>query len=956
MVPETTVVTAQEQVGDLSRFVLRNGMRVVINEMHAQPMASVVAYIKLGQLDRGELETARVVEYTLPQVTDQSPPGEIARRIAKLGGLPNSTTERDHTEFALTVPSSGIYDAISLEADVIQHLKLDSDEVSRGIQRAVIYQGERCGSPSINGIDQATEAFGAQQPGSAADATTSPIAQDSVAAFYAAHYRPENLVIGVAGDVPVFETLVQIERAYGQFGGSATDGSGAPKDVPAPAPQGPQLSATAAPAPEPTPATPIKPQTVTEEHGFRYSQSQSEVGQAIITAAWRAPGFRSDDWPVVYVLSALLGRGRGSVLNQALVVTQGLAGRVESTYRIFEQSGVIAVQMHLNPGLVDKAESALFKQVADVAGNGPKAEDLARAKSYAELMFQKSVSNCLDRARVLAAQEAAGQPALLTIDYIDRIRAVTLQEIKRAAQQYLTIEDLSVNDVEPGTGSPRPMDAQGMRQLVAGWAPILAGPAPKTPVIVPSKPQNTAAPASANQKGNLAFGPPPLKPEEQQEVDSESIQPLPVKDFSTLNGPQAFVREDHSSPLVTIAILFQGGRLQEDLTNGGITELMLRSLEYGTPRTSGGELAAGVEKLGADVGLVNTPDFFGVTISVLSTNAGAAMKLVRNMIEEPAFRDADIERARIEQLSAISLAGDNDVEQSLQLLFSSLFSGYAYSFPANGLEEVVAKLKPDQVRDWYAHTIKTQYPLIAIVGDTEGSALVSEGVAGQFSRRDLTKTFQAKVPKYGPAGERAEGRACPISITTLGLPGPKPESEDLPVLDVIAAMLTTGGGSLPSGSRSLPGVPANVETWTQPMMTGGAICTRLETSPQDEAKARGEFVQLVEKLASKGVGEQESLSARAVAAEAFAFKMTDPRERAIAYGRAIFTKHEATYVDLYPERLSKVRSVDVAKMLAAYFKTPLVHSGAVRGVAQPATPALPKTAAPSPAPASPAPN
>ncbi|HEY6332821.1 MAG TPA: insulinase family protein [Blastocatellia bacterium] len=952
MVPETTVVTSQEQVGDISRFVLRNGMSVIINEMHAQPMASVIAYIKLGQLDRGELETARVVEYALPEMTDQNSRGDLARRIAKLGGLPNSTTEGDHTQFAITVPSSGVYDAISLQAGMIQHPKLDGDQVSEAIQRAIIYRGERCGNPSISGSDLAAAAFAGHQSG--VDAPAGSITQDGVAAFYAAHYRPENVVIAVAGDAPVFETLVQIERAYGQFGVSSSAGSGAPKEVPAPAPSEAGQPGGTAPAPASVPAAaaaaPAQTTTATEERGFRYSQNKSEIGQAIITAAWRAPGFQSDDWPAVYVLSALLGRGRGSTLNQTLVLTQGLAGQVESTYRIFEKYGVIAVQVHLNSALVDKAEGALFKQIADVASNGPKAEDLTRAVAYAEWMFERSVSECLDRGTMLAAHEAAGGPALLPIDYIDRIRAVTLQDIKRVAQQYLAIEDLSVNELEPRSVSPRGMDTQGMRQLIAGWAPVLAGPAPKAlPALHPIKPQSV--PAAANQKGNLAFGPPPLKPEEQQEVDSESVEPLPVKDFSTLNGPQAFVREDHSSPVVTIAILFQGGRLQEDLTNGGITALMLRSLEYGTPRLSGGEIASDLEKLGADVELVNNPDFFGVTISVLSANAGAAMKLARTMIEEPAFRDTDIEKARMEQLSAISLASDADLEQSRQLLFGAVFSGYAYSFPTDGLEDVIAKLKPDQLREWYAHTIKTQYPLIAIVGDTEGSALVSEGVAGQYSRRDLTKTIQAKVPRYGPVAERAESRTCPVSITTLGLPGPKPESDEVPVLDVIAALLTTEGGSLPSGSDSLPGAPAELRAWTQPMMTGGVFCIRVVTAAQDEARARSEFLQFVQKLASKGLAEQESLSARAVAAEAFALKMLDQRERAVAYGGAVFTKHEATYIDLYPDRLSKVRSVDVAKALAAYFKASAMYSGAVRGVASPATPAPPKTA-----PAAPAPN
>src|SRR5262249_60526780 len=48
--------------------------------------------------------------------------------------------------------------------------------------------------------------------------------------------------------------------------------------------------------------------------------------------------------------------------------------------------------------------------------------------------------------------------------------------------------------------------------------------------------------------------------------------PLPIKDFSVLRGPRAYVREDKAYPKIWVGVYFQGGRLIEDKTTSGMSE------------------------------------------------------------------------------------------------------------------------------------------------------------------------------------------------------------------------------------------------------------------------------------------------------------------------------------------------------------------------------------------------
>jgi zinc protease len=282
------------------------------------------------------------------------------------------------------------------------------------------------------------------------------------------------------------------------------------------------------------------------------------------------------------------------------------------------------------------------------------------------------------------------------------------------------------------------------------------------------------------------------------------MEPLPLKDFSTLNGPRAFVREDHSLPLVTVALLFQGGRIVEDEKTSGITELMLRSMLYGTERQTPVRVADQLEQLGSEIEVVNEPDFFGLLITSLSRNAERTLRILRDVIEEPAFRDDDVSRARLEQLAAIRGTRDSVTGRSRELFLQALYPGHPYSLPPHGREDVIGKASGEQLREWHERTVKRQVPLAIIVGDTDGSALISGQIAEGFRRRDLDRSLQLKVPGQAKPADRVEQRVGQLSAAVIGLNGPKGDSPDLAILEVIEAALNRPGGKVFAQSKEKP--------------------------------------------------------------------------------------------------------------------------------------------------------
>jgi zinc protease len=953
-VPEAAAVVKQEQAGNVSRFVLRNGMTVIISEQHATPIVASVAYFKAGDVDEPDRMTgiARLLQRMM------------LRRSRAVTGLIDGDTSYDSSSYYFTVSPDKIKDALTAQADAVQIPTFDPDEMRREIPLAIeeekIFRDQAAYSMArLYNIAFGDKAIGRFRPASVASLGSAT--REQLAEFYRAHYRPDNLIISVAGDVLTFNTLVQIQQLYGSFnvaepvkppmnapGKPATATPAAAKRNAAQPVKSPAIPPASKQAAESTntqqeskptsdnqdPSSQAKSQAPDDQPRLRYGADRGDINQSIVSIGFRVPGFESKDRPALETLAALIGQGRASRLNHSLLDGQMVAGRIESNYMPLPGAGLLTVQiwpaMDSQAGSsIDKAESAFFREIEAVRRELPTEGEMARAKSLLEKRFLDEMTTYVGRARSLARAEDSPAGFRLALDYRNQIRAVRAEDVQRVAEKYFTLANTSVHEYEPQAAPQRTFDAERFIATVTTWVPAFAQPVDSGKVR-PADASYSIAPVAQGSERTA-----------DQQISFESIQPLPVKDFSTLNGPQAFVREEHALPTVTIALLFQGGRLVENETTSGTTELMLRAMLYGTPRRMASNISQELDQLGADVQIVIEPDFFGFMLSVLSRNADRALKLLRDCIEDPAFRDDDINRARLTQIAVIRDGRDSTLSRSRELLLQAVFSDHPYSLPPHGREEVLVKLKSEQVSEWHSRVIKRQLPLAIIVGDTNGSALVSSQLAEGFKRRDLDKSIEAKIPQP-KGGEKAESRRREETTAAIGVAGPKAEDDDLITLALIEALMNGTGGRLIRELRDKQSLALSANLDHQALFTAGVIYAYLITSPDAEPRARAALLAELERLARGSLGDVEIEKARKAAFASRLALLQSQSTHALEYARAFFYKHQASEADKFADRLSEVAADDVKRVAALYFKPSTAAAGIVRGTSRPAPQTPPK--------------
>lgn len=945
-IPAAAVVVKQEQVGSASRFVLQNGVTIIIKELHSAPLVAVQASFPAGAAQEPEAQTgiARLLQRMVLKGTVLRP--NALQEMRAIGGVIEANIDYQRAAYAVIAPANKLQEALDIQSDLLINPTLDGEAMRREIPLVIAEEKWHAGllldgatpneMPAISNksysliSDEASAyalarlinlAYAGTPAGNNRTASVEALhtlTRDQLLEFYRSHYRPEHLTITVVGDVITYNALVEIQKLYGPFTAAiAGQGPGVVQQtktansITQARSQTPNINSR--PTPQPT-APDARPLTEGEQAKLRYKEERGDINQTIVTVGFRVPGASSPERAALELLATMLGEGRASRLQRSLLDSQALVTRVAANYIPLADDGLLAIQMQVASDakgnvLIDRAEALLLEELdgarREIAGEG----EMARARAVAEKQLLNRNESYISRAGVLAEFEAANLGLRDALDYRARLRAVRAEDVQRLAARYLTISNLAVYEYEPTAAAARTFDVGSFATTVMTWASGLAQLA------------EAIKPRAADAATALAVVAQGTEPTADQQAASESLLPLPIKDFSTLNGPRAFVREDHSLPVITVALLFQGGRVVEDEATSGITELMLRSMLMGTPRRLAAPLASEWDQLGAEINIVNEQDFFGYLLSVPSRNADRALRLLRDVIEEPAFRDTDIPRAQLAQLGAMRSSRDTGDERARALLRQAMWPGHAYALPAHGREEFVMKATNEQLHTFHERAVKQQLPQAFIIGDTNGSALVSSQLAEGFRRRELVKALQVKVP-LPQAGERAESRRREQATLAVGFSGPKSEGKELLAVELLKAALNGQGGRLLQELRDRQGLALAASFNNEAAFVAGSVYAQVTSDAANEAKARAAVLAEFNRLAREGLDSEEAVRARFVAVTTNLAQLQRQTIRALEYARAAIYLRQPADVDAFAAQLDKITSDDAKRAASAYFKPP----------------------------------
>ncbi len=915
-VPEGGKIVRLDVDGATTRYVLKNGLTVLVRERHSTPLAAVVTYVKVGSFNEPD-ETAGLAHLMEHMFFKGTPTRPAAKTEAqRLGGLLDASALYEKTSLRAIAPAENLVKILELQADLLQNPSFDEAELKKEVQFIIQEKRHRQDVPTVFALERMQAAAFTQhrirRGPIGSDEALKAATREQLQQFYRNYYQPGNIVIAIVGDVFAQDIIGHAQLLYGNLpAGKVT----------------------------PTPGPGEPPQTA-----LRYRYDQGDIGQSIVTIGYHVPGLKVDskgmatkeslkEQATLEVLAATLGLGRGARLVQ--VLREGmrfepklreklsLVTEVMACYLLLPEAGLLSVQMRTVPDRIDRAEAEYFREIERFRRELLSEGELQRAKYLLEKRYYDALASIGDEAEELARYQAQYGDFRLLDTYLDRIRAVTAQEVQQAAAKYLTLANTTVHEYQPHKEPARTFTPETFAQLVAIFAPS---------VLQPVKPEEVkpALVLRSFPQGKERTGP----REGENILISEA--PLPVKDFSVLRGPRAFVREDHSQPMLSVGIFFQGGRLLEDQTSSGMTELMLRMMVKGTTTRKADLIALELESYGGELQLVNEPDFFGFTLEVLSRNAESAIQVLLDLIERPYFDKAELIRERDGLLARQLAQRDASWQRATELLWASLYPNHPYGLPRYGLPEVIEAATEEKLEAWHARTIKRQFPLVILVGDTDGSALVSRIFSESFKRESVDQTLKVNLPFTSSPQEQVEQRRRAQTVQAIGVRGPAGNSDDHYALAVLEHYAAGLGGRLFAELRDKQSLAYDVSLRNEPRLASGALIACIAALPEDEQRAREGLRRELERLLSTQPADEEFELGRNAAISSYAIALQSHTARVLEYARAVIFGRKAADVEAQPDRIRAVKKADVKRVAEAIIKLAQAGRGVVRGEAVPA--------------------
>ena len=434
-----------------TKFVLPNGLTVLVHEDHKVPIVAVNTWYHVGSKNEkpGKTGFAHLFEHLMFSGSDDFNHTYI-NAMEKIGATNlNGTTNQDRTNYFENVETSMLDYVLFAESDRMGHLLGVLDQKKLDLQRGVVQNEKRVGENQPYGVTEQILTENTYPVGHPYSWTVIGSMKDLDAAsmsdvqeWFKTYYGPNNVTLVLAGDITPEVARQKVEKYYGEI------------------PPGP----------------PIAKQEVwiAKRTGTHRGWVQDRVPQARLYRVWNVPEFGSPEEAQLDLAAQILGRGKTSRLYKRLVYKDQTATSATASDGTSEIGGQFDFTLTAVPrGDLQKVEKAADEELQSFLKNGPTETELQIAKTQILGNYTRTVERIGGfggKSDLLArCQTYRGNPDCYK-DYLKWVKAATPASVKKAAVEWLSDGDY-VLEVHP-----YPTDYKTAEKLDRSKEPAPGGP------------------------------------------------------------------------------------------------------------------------------------------------------------------------------------------------------------------------------------------------------------------------------------------------------------------------------------------------------------------------------------------------------------------------------------------------------------------------------------------------
>jgi zinc protease len=411
------------------KFVLKNGLTLIVHEDHKSPLVCVNVWYHVGSKNEkaGKTGFAHLFEHLMFNGSENFD-DDYFKAMEKVGATElNGTTNEDRTNYFENAPKDALDFLLWMESDRMGHLLGAINQAKLDEQRGVVQNEKRQHENQPYGIAEelmVKNTYPAGHPyswtviGSMEDLNAASL--DDVKEWFRTYYGAANATLVVAGDVNPEEVLKKVEKYFGDI------------------PSGPPVARQS--------------EWIARRTGEHRQIAQDRVPQARIYKVWNMPSYGSADTDYLNLAGDVLASGKSSRLYKRLVYDEQIASDVSAYLDTREIGGQLVLVATVRPGeSLEKVEKAMDEELARFLEKGPTADELERVKTQNLAGFIRGVERIGGfggKSDTLAiGQVFLGDPGAYKTS-VNRVREATARDLQQAAKRWLS-DGVYVLEVHP---------------------------------------------------------------------------------------------------------------------------------------------------------------------------------------------------------------------------------------------------------------------------------------------------------------------------------------------------------------------------------------------------------------------------------------------------------------------------------------------------------------------------
>ncbi len=581
--------------------------------------------------------------------------------------------------------------------------------------------------------------------------------------------------------------------------------------------------------------------------------------------------------PAADVLCQLLAGDETSLLYRALHVDRNIVDSVDISPMVFERVGALLITAQMDEEKVPEFLRCTGSILRDLKASGFTEREMARARLNIEDSYLRSQERIAGIAEVMGHEFFYDPASLGGKKYLAAVRDSGADKIQQVIDAWIRPDALTVTGLVP--------DGKDGAAEAEAWKKVLAEAWPET-----------AAPAGRADKRHAA--------------DEKAAEKIDLG-----GGCSLVLLPDHTLPYITAGLAFRGGELLVPDDRQGLAMLTASALVTATAEMDYQALAGWLADRASSVVAMSGMQTFSLTMDAPRGFAPEVFARMVEIMEKPAFRPEDVERAKREQIAAIASSEESAMGIAGRELRPFLFGRGLYSHRQAGLAKDVAAYAPSDLAAFWEKQSRMPWVL---------------SVAGDFTREEALKfasslkkpslpSLKAPDPEWGREKslvKKLPGRDQAVYLMLFPTVGT--DSPDRQTMRLLAMALNGFTGKLHQDLREKQSLGYSVFPVDWVDKKAGLLGFGIVAAPENLEKAKTSFIRVAKEI-SDDLLPAETLERAKAIAEANYYKSRQSRSARAGEGAAnALDGRPMDYAWRKLEELKAVSAEDIRAAAARY--------------------------------------